>query len=209
MAKSLEKGSEKIQGIIDLLKKETLEPAKKEAEEIIEEARAEASRIIAQAEKEAKELHQKAHESIEKEKNIFQSALTQAAKQVLESLKQRIASSFFNPQLVELIDSQAKDPQLIAKLLQAVIEALQKEGIEADLSAIIPRTVSPQAINALLGENLLKKLKGKSVVVGEFAGGIQVKLHDKQLTLDITDSSLKELLSAYVQKDFRKLIFTA
>ena len=75
------------------------------------------------------------------------------------------------------------------------------------MSAIIPQSVSAKEVNRFLGEGILNRLKEKSVELGEFAGGAQVKLHDKKMTIDITDKSLMELLSGYVRKDFRKLLF--
>jgi V/A-type H+-transporting ATPase subunit E len=207
MKRTLEKGPEKIQVIVDLLKKETLEPAKVEAETLIAEARAEAARIIEQAHKEAEELHTKAHAEIARERNVFQSALAQASKQTIEVLRQHVESELFNPQLVELISSETKDPKIITNLLKAIVEALNKEGLDANLSAIIPKIASPEEINALLGENIIKKLKEKSVILGGLSGGVKVKLNDKQLTLDLSENALIELIANYVRKDFRKLLF--
>jgi V/A-type H+-transporting ATPase subunit E len=44
-------------------------------------------------------------------------------------------------------------------------------------------------------------------VVGSFKGGAQLQWHDRKLTLDMSDDALKELLSTYVRKDFRKMLF--
>lgn len=209
MSKALEKGPEKIQKICDLLKKETLEPAKLEAESIIAQAREEAARIIQEAKHEAEQLNARAHESIEREKNVFQASLTQASRQCIEALRQSVESEFFNSQLLELIDSQVKDPAVIANLIKGILAALEKEGTDVDLSAVIPRTVSVEAVNSLLGEGVLKKLREHKVISGNILGGAQVKLHGKELTLDLSDSTMKELVANYVRKDFRKWIFGA
>ena len=99
------------------------------------------------------------------------------------------------------------DPQLIANLISSLVKAVEQEGLSTDISALIPKGVSPQQVNQLLGQEILKKIKDNSVSIGGFAGGAQVKLIDKRLTLDISDQTLVEYLRNYVRKDFRKLIF--
>ena len=47
--KEMEKGSDKVQKICELLKQETLEPAKQEAKELLENAKMQASRIVQEA----------------------------------------------------------------------------------------------------------------------------------------------------------------
>lgn len=205
--KSLQKGSDKIQHICDAIKKETLAPAKKEAEEIVKKARKEAEEIITNAEKSAGEIVEAARECMERERSVFNSSLSQACKQGLESLRQEIEHRLFNEELESLIKQGASDTELIAKLIHSMIEALEKEGLGVDLSAFIPKTLSPEAVNKLLARNVLLKLREGSVLSGSFSGGAQVKVHDKKLTIDISDEALKERLSTYLHKGFRQLLF--
>lgn len=207
--KTLEKGQEKIKKISDQLRRETLEPAQEEARKIIEEAKIRADEIIAEAEKQTEVIFAEARKAIEQERNVFESSLQQATKQSLESLRQSIEHRLFNEQLHQIISKQASEPNVIAKLITAIINAIEKEGLSADLAAIVPKHVSAKEVNHLLTEEVLKKLKEHSVVLGDFAGGIQIKLLDKNLMIDISDEALKDLVSHYVRKDFRKLIFAS
>jgi len=59
----------------------------------------------------------------------------------------------------------------------------------------------------LLTHQVLNRLREKSVVLNGFDGGIQVKLHEQKMTLDLTDEALIELLQRYLRKDFRDLLF--
>lgn len=207
MARTLEKGPNKIQEICDILKKETLEPAKQQAEAIIAEAKAHGLKIIEEAQLAADQLLEAAHRKIAEDKNVFQSALSQASKQALESLRQSIETRLFNDQLEELIQKHAASPQIITDIIQSLLKGIEKEGLSKDLSALIPKTASAQSINALLGQTTLAKLRNQSVEIGNFGAGAQIKLHDKKITLDMSDGAIKELLADFVQKDFRKLIF--
>ena len=120
--KTLEKGQEKIQKICDVLREETLEPAKLQAQEIIRDAHKQAKEITDEAQKSADKLHQEARKSIEQEKVAFQSTLAQASKQTLEALRQGVERLFFNDHLASIIDKGATDPQLIGNLLNAIIQ---------------------------------------------------------------------------------------
>ena len=205
--KGIDTGKDKVKKICDVLKRETLEPAKKEAEEIVHAAQLKAEEIIRDAKKEAEKTFQEARKEIEKERNVFQSSLNQACKQALEVLKQDIESKLFNPELSKILHQPLQEPQIIADLLKAVIGAIEKEGTDVDLSAFIPQAVSAETINRLLTQNILQRLKGGSVQVASLKGGIAVKMDKENITIDVTEEALKELVSTYIRKDFRETLF--
>lgn len=204
---NLDTGKDKIKKICEILKNETLEPAKEEAQKIIEAAKEQAQILLKNAKQDADQMLENAQKKIGKEKNLFETMIEQASVQAIETLKQNIESTLFNEAIVPWIKDQTKDPNMIAKLISVLIEAIQKDGISANFSAAIAKHFKPEEINKLLLENILSRLQEKSVIVGEFGGGVQLKLHDKKLTLDLSDSALKELLGKYLRKDFRALLF--
>lgn len=204
----MDTGKDKVKKICDVLRREALEPAQRDAAETVEAARQEAAKIIEQARLEIQKMETEARQEIERQKVVFQSSLVQACKQSLETLKQSIEEKLFNPELTRLIREQMQDPNVIAQLINVVVKAVEKEGVDANLSVYIPAAVSAKSVNALLGDNVLKALKEKSVLVGPLAGGIEVKLHQGNITLDISDVALKEILAKYVHKDLRNLFFT-
>lgn len=205
---NLETGKDKIKKICEVLKNETLEPAKQEGQRIVEGAHQQANTIVRAAEKKAADILAAAQEKIEKEKQLFKSSLVQACKQGKEALRQDIEEKLFNQELSSWIEKNTADPKTAATLISALVAALEKEGTSADFSAIIPKSLSADKVNVLLTQDILKKLKEKSVVVGDFIGGVQLKLHDQKLTLDLNDQALKELLGQYLRKDFRDILFT-
>ncbi|MDP1836616.1 MAG: V-type ATP synthase subunit E [Chlamydiales bacterium] len=204
--KTLEKGGEKIQKICEALRTETLEPAKGDAKKIVEDAQAERERIIRQAEQEAKALIAQARKQVEQERRVFDTSLSQAAKQGIESFKQNIEHQLFNQQLAEMIEKSSATPKVVASLLEAIVTALKTDGLDADLEGVVAKNVNPAEVNALLAQGILEKLKS-GVRVGDFAGGAQVRVKDKKITIDISDQALGELLSGYLREDFRKLFF--
>ncbi|MES2122867.1 MAG: V-type ATP synthase subunit E [Chlamydiota bacterium] len=207
--KGTESGKDKVKKICDILRRETLEPAISEAEAVIQSAKEKREEIVQAARKEAEKMLLEAKEEIERQKNIFQSSLGQACTQALESLKQGIEEKLFNQELVKIIAKHTQDPNVLVQLIEAVVHAVNREGIDASLSVTIPASVPARSVNALLAKEILEKLKEKSVLVGPLAGGLEVKLHKDNITLDLSDTALKELVARYIRKDFRELIFGA
>lgn len=203
----LETGKDKIKKICEILKEETLEPAKQEANQIIEAAEKEAARIIAEAEEKKIEIIKEGQREREKEKILFQSTLAQAGRQAISALKQEIEDKLFNKELVSWVEKSTSDPKIASELITALVQAVEKEGISSDFSAVIPKQISVEKVNSLIGQEILKKLRDKNVVVGEFAGGVQIKLHDKKMVLDLSDEAIKDLISKYTRKEFRKILF--
>ncbi len=207
--KTLETGQDKIQKICDKLRRDTLEPSLQEAERVVQAAKLKAEEIVAEAEKECEQLAKNAKMRIDLERDVFESSLRQSAKQAVEALRQEIEHRLFNENLPAVLDKNLSNPEVIAKLINAIVNALEKDGINSDLNVLIPRTVSVAEVNALVLDAVKNKMRDHSAVLGSFDGGVQIKLEGRRMTVDISDNVIKELLSAYARKDFRELIFSA
>ncbi|MCB1072989.1 MAG: DivIVA domain-containing protein [Chlamydiales bacterium] len=205
--KSVDTGKEKVKKICEVLRKETLDPAKKEGDLIIAKARADAEKIIKDAKNEASKIHDEAKRRIEEERNVFQASMNLAAKKSIDTLKQEIEKNLFNPELSQLIADKMKEPKIVAELIQAIVTGIEKEGIEGDLKAIVSSAVGVDAVNKELTKGIIEKLKSKSVEIGEIEGGAQIKIIDQNLTIDMSDEALKGLLASFVRDDFRSVIF--
>lgn len=202
-----EKGHDKIKLICDIIKNETLEPAKQEAEDIIKAAEIRAEQILLEAKQQAKKIIEDSRRAMEQERTIFHSSLDQAAKQSLESLKQLIEKKLFNESIERFTSQGCSTPSIVAKLIDAIVTSLKKEGSSKKLAAIIPQSCSPEEIASSLASDIVRELEGHPISIGSFAGGVQIKLLDKKLKLVITDIEIAEYLKQYVRKDFRKFIF--
>lgn len=207
--KSVDTGKEKVKKICEVLRKETLDPAKKEGDQIVAKARADAKKIIEDAKGEASKVHAEAKKRIEEERNVFQASINLAAKKSIDTLKQDIEKKLFNPELAQLVAEKVKDPKVIAGLIGAIVSGIEKEGIGGDLRAIVSSAVGVDAINKELTKGIIEKLKSKSVEIGEIKGGAQVKVVGQNLTIDMSDQALQTLLASFVRDDFRSVIFAA
>jgi len=203
----LESGEDKIQKICESIRKETLLPAREQAEQIMENAHIQADLIIKKAHKEKEKMILSAKKEIEKERKIFDSALKLATRQALETLKQKIENELFSNNLKDVIVKETKDPKVVANLINVLVKAIEKFGIDADVSAYVPKEIDIKEINKLLLKEAVNKLKEKEVIFGDFEGGIKLKIHDKDITIDISNEAIKKLVADYLRSDFRSLIF--
>ncbi|MFZ0566313.1 MAG: V-type ATP synthase subunit E, partial [Chlamydiales bacterium] len=173
----------------------------------IDEAQLKANQIIQDAETKAEASLKEASNRREREEKLFKSSLEAACRQGIMALRQDIENHLFNKELGKWIKKETADPNIGAKLITALVQAIEKEGIDADFSALIPTTISAEQVNALLLKEIVQKLRERSVIVGEFVGGVQLKLHDQNLTLDISDEALRELIGPFISDRFRELVF--
>ncbi len=202
-----ETGSEKVKKICEVLRKETLEPAMEEAEQHIARAKQEAESIVAGAKAQAGKMVQEAQADIDKRRNVFHASMQQGCRQTLEQLKEQIETQLFSEALKELIAKKTSEVDVLAKLITALVNAIEKEGLGGDLSAIIPSHVPAREVNELLVKEVAQKLKEKSVLLGPMKGGVEVKLHDRKFTVDLSDGALRELVGSFIRKDLREILF--
>ncbi len=205
--KGIDIGKDKVKKICDVLKRETLEPAKQEADEIIRKAEARAKQIEQEAENKAKDRLLEASKQIEREQNVFQSSLNQACKQALEALKQEIEDKLFEPELERFLKAPLEQPKILSELINAIVKAIEKEGLDADLKVYVSKAVPAKEINAILMQNVLQRLKNHTVEAELGTTGVAIKIDQSKITIDVTENALKELVSGYIRKDFREILF--
>lgn len=203
----LEQADLRIQEICEKIRNETLDPAKEEASTIVEAAKIEAERIIAEAKLKADEQLVILQKNLEQERQVFASSLEQACRQTLEQLKLKIEERFFNPALYAWIETELGNAESHTKLVEVLVEALHKEGIRSELSVLIPKKFTAAEINSRLSETILNSLKNRSVELSDISAGIQVKVVDKHMMLDLSTKALEDLVSSFIRKEFRNVFF--
>jgi len=205
--KSIDTAKGKIQKICDVLKNETIEPAKQEAKEIVENAQMQAEEIIEKANKKADEIIKKSQEEKDKQQKVFESALSLAKKQAIDSLKIEIEQKLFDKSLSELIVKASTDIKVLSNMITSIVKVVEENGIDVDIMAFISKTASKKAINELIGQTILEKLKSNSVEIGDFDGGAKISLKDNNITIDMSDDALFHCIAKYIRSDFRDIMF--
>lgn len=205
--KNLQKENDAVQKISDLLLEETLNPAKEKAQLLVQQAEVKAKDIVQQAEQKAEKMFEEARKKLEQEEALFKATTKQAFEQSLESLRQSIQRDLFSPALEQLLHQPLKDKAVIANLVNALVQAIEKEGLSFDIQVFVSDHLKPDEINPLLLDQVVQNLEGKTVHLGKGLTGVEVKLKDKKITIDMTGKTLQEIVAKYIRKDLRTTLF--
>ncbi len=198
---------QRLVAICQTVRNEALEPALKEAESIKLQAERERERILLDAKNQAKEILKKAEEKAEETKRTLEMSLKQATKQALELLKEQIENGLFQPALESFITSELSSNEGTARLIEALIHTLEKEGILGDIECEIGSKLSKEAVAKALVKDAMGRLKNSELKVGSSSLGVTLKVNKKHIVIDISDRAVKELVSHFVRAEFRKLLF--
>ncbi|MBM3191628.1 MAG: V-type ATP synthase subunit E [Chlamydiae bacterium] len=203
----VDSGKDKVKKICDALKKQTLDPAKLEAKTIVDNALKEAEKIVKRAKEEAKEVYEDNKKKLEQEKKAFRSSLHLAATQTLEVLKQEIENNLFDKPVGALFKEATLKEEVVAQFINIIVSLLKEKGLDANLLAFVPQKLSKPKVLESLTKEVLASLPEHAVHLSEMTGGAKIKLKEKNLVLEITDTSLKELFSQFLRDDFREVLF--
>ncbi len=206
MPKSLAREQEALEKILSRIEEETLDPAKQEADKIVQDARAQAENILNQASRERDQILAAGKATLAKEHEVGLSTLQQAAREGLESLRQKVQGEFFEKTITDMIDKKMQDASVLDKIIDALLQTLKAEGLESRFSVVLPKVISSKELADIAAKFALSSLQADAKV-GELSGGVQVRLHDKHLTLDFSSKALSDLLLPYIRKDLRDLLF--
>lgn len=210
-AKSHESFSEqgKLDQLCRKLKDKTLEPALSEAQKIKDEAQLFAKGLIDQAHKERDQIIASAQTELDRQKKAFESALETAKTQVISGLQQEIETAVFNPEIKTLIVHELKDEKLLKKIIEALVvcakDTVEKGAHIGDL--MLSKGLSEETVAKVVSQKTLEAVKGKVIQLPAIQGGAKLKIEEKNLTLDLSDEAIEELLFSYMRKEFRDLVF--
>ena len=209
-----------VESLIDRLRDQGIAAGRTQADGLITAAQKEASDIIANARREADALLVDARKEADKLKSAGENAVALAMRDTLLALEGEILQNFHNS-LVRLIKGQLTDPQFLRRLIlevagkgavasaeQRVQLLLPAEAVSLDDLLRKPEPATPGSVMHFvqsLGEAMLRD--GLSFGVSEeIQAGIQVRLVDDDVKIDLTESAISELLLRHMLPRFRALL---
>jgi V/A-type H+/Na+-transporting ATPase subunit E len=205
--KEIQHGQIRVKEIAEVLKGQTLEPAKKEAADVVAKAKRQGHEIVEEAKRKADMIIADARKELERENELFKASLRRAFDQTIERLKEAILDRFFSKYLKELIAKNVSDPKALAQLISVLVKAIEKEGTAADLSAYISAAIPATTVNEHLLKEIVNALREKSVLLSGISGGVMIKIHENNMILDISVDVLEEMIAERIREDFREMIF--
>ena len=209
-----------VQNLIGRLRDQGIAQGRSEAEALVTAAQQQAADIIAAAKREAETLLAKAKEDAGKLKAAGEDSVRLAMRDTILSLESGVVEVFRN-NLGHLIKGTLEDPAFLQRLILEVAgkasPAAAGEPVQVLLPAEIasledlqrrPEETKPGTLMHFVlsqGEGMLRD--GVSFgAADDGAAGIRVKLEKGDMRVDLTESSLNELLLRHMVPRFRALL---
>jgi V/A-type H+-transporting ATPase subunit E len=203
----IDTGNEKVKKICDLIKTQTLDPAKEEAKKIVQHAKKDAEKIIAEAEEKASQILEQVQIECESKRKLLESSLRLASKQAVSSLKQQITEDLFSKPFAQFLKVETSKPSYIAKAIEISLQSLFENIPAEELLLELPKTVSPEQILQELSGEVRERLKKAQIEMGAFQGGVVIHYNKEHIAIDLTDKAANQLLSRYIAEPMQQYLF--
>lgn len=196
--------SEELKGLIEKIKTEGIQAAQEKAEAIIEEAKQKAAGILERANSEAQKLIQEANERIAKTEGASRTALKQAGRDTLISLRKEIL--LLLDKIIRASIQEALPPPELGKIISGLIKDIShkpKEGLEITLKKEDIEKIEKGFLSELKDE-IRKGIALKPSE--EISAGFLISFDSGKSHFDFTDKSLAEYLATYLKPKLAELL---
>jgi V/A-type H+-transporting ATPase subunit E len=212
-----------VEELIKRLKDEAVNAGQEKAETIILDAQKRVDWMLEAAKSEAQAILSKAHAEAETIKSAGNDALRLAGRDALIKLRDTLLGSF-SKELKGVVGEQMGKEAFIEQLIMALaVRVREKTGMDSNsrITFQLPEDVvgvealkkNPEELNqgilsrltAAIAADLLRE--GVNFEISDqFSAGIQVKLDDQDIVIDLTDEAVSALLLEHLQPRFRALL---
>ncbi|OGX30423.1 MAG: hypothetical protein A2705_00200 [Omnitrophica WOR_2 bacterium RIFCSPHIGHO2_01_FULL_52_10] len=198
--------SQQVQELIDKIKTEGLQAADQKAREIEERAKRNAQGILNEANKRAQDLLLEAEEEIQKKQEASRTALRQASRDTLLSLKKEIQK--FLQRIVVAQVADALTPQKLADIIaQVTNKAIDGGSADAGIEVML----DPKDLKELRDGSLAKLQKQLKHPVHfraseDIGKGFTISFDNGKSSFDFSEAALAEYLSVYLNEELAALL---
>ncbi|MFO7607369.1 MAG: hypothetical protein R6W72_13835 [Desulfurivibrionaceae bacterium] len=215
------KMSSGVQELINRLRAKGLAEGRREGETIVAKAHQRAKEIVDQAHSEGEAIREKAHQDAEHSRKSAQEAVQLAARDTMLYMKGTLSRQFAQ-RIGELVEKTFHEEDFLKQVVMEIAgRALPEEKKRGKMEIILPEDVvgleelrrHPEKVKeGSLGQYMLataEKQFREGVTLHtskEQKGGITIKLVDEEVSIDLSDEAITELLLDHLLPRFRALI---
>jgi V/A-type H+-transporting ATPase subunit E len=202
--------AEKLQELIETLKKQGVQKGEDTAAQIIESARKQADEIVAKAQSEAKAIVAYANNESEQILKRLQSSLEIAASQFVGNLKRVIEENLLTVPLKTKLTEDLKNPAYLKELMSEFVRAYAANPRHSQIRLLLPQNADEELKDfaiSLMGQHY-KTNGDKLSLAMETQGirfGFQVDKKDGNVRLDFSDEAFLSLFKEFLTPRFREL----
>lgn len=185
----------KLENLIEKIKKEGVEEARKEAEAIRQKANEDASKIIENARKEAENILKKAEKETAQLQKNAEASIRQAARDVSLLVKEQIIKLFES--LLKKNISQRLSPEFMKELIGKIVDKWSPE--ETSLEITINEKDRKKLEELLLNETKKELQKGIVIKVNNMIeSGFHIRAKGEDAYYDFSEDSIAEALKTFL-----------
>ncbi len=191
---------QQIQDLVASIRKEGIERATAEAQEIISKAKAEAESIIRDAEEKSAKMKADAEKAIAIERSSSEAAIKQAARDVSLSLRKSIEDQYSRILTADI--SAAMHGESLAEIIKAVISA----DAEGKIIEISPKDmeVLKARLTSIFAQEISKGFEFRPST--RVSAGFRISEKDGSGYIDVSPEKCQELLYPYLSENLKGII---
>lgn len=201
---------QKLQELIETLKKQAVESGEASSREIVEEARKEAGSIVERAQAEADEIVRKAQAEADGRMKQLESSMEIAGSQTVTSLKRAIETDLLALPLKEKVNGTLADTGFLKDLIRAVALEYTRHHEKSDLQVLVAEEQQDRLVDFMM--ELVRETsadggsgrKSLTLHAGNVDFGFMLNRMDGNVTLDFTDEAFLALFLRFLTPRFRK-----
>ncbi len=210
-----------VETLIQRLREEGVNEGKNEAEKLLSDAETRAKWVVSQAREEAARILKSARDDAQRQKTATEEAMQVAARDALLSVKTDLTHQFAY-KVRRLVAENVSKEDLLQKMILEVVGCMRDEIDENEpAEVILPRDVigvedlrrRPEELREGSLSQFVLAEAGDMVREGvrfgvseDDEGGLRISLKGGDLTLDLTDKAVADLILQHLQPRFRALL---
>jgi V/A-type H+/Na+-transporting ATPase subunit E len=194
--------SVKLDSLIEKIKQDGVDAAKKEANKILLDTRKKADSMISEAQEEAEKARKKAEKDAESYRKNAETAIQQAARDTVLVLKEKITKMFEQVLMADVAKTMDKD------LLKELILMLAKNWCDDDDIEVLVNKIDPDELEKQLKKSLSGNIKGDIDIRldRKIEHGFRIGKKEGNLYYDFTDESILEALRVFLNPKLAELL---
>ena len=192
----------KLEQLVEILKREGVDAAKKDADELIDQAKKNAAAILERAKKDAARIVEEANLSADNLRKNGEASLKQASRDTVLVLKEKIGALF------DTVFKRKIEAAFTPEVLKDIIVKIPERWITDKAVEVLVNPDEVKRIQEMVFAGMREELKGNLVIRGDskVTKGFRIGLKEDNVYYDFTDEGVFEALKEFLSPTLREIL---
>ena len=197
--------AEELQPLLEQIRKEGVDKAQSEADQIMSQAKEKAAKTVRDAEEKAKELVAQAEKDAEVYTQRSTATLEQAARDVLITVGQGI-ENIISELVADSVD-QALNTEVLEKMMVSMAESCAEQHGETRIEMLVSESDQEELVKFFAEKYSDKMGEGLELHVdNDILKGFKVSFADDHVYLDFTKEAIAEALTTFLRPKLAEIV---